>query len=97
MIEIFENEVVMLLIGVVVLTFILGNLQRLKSLPSSTILIGGFCMMLGSWILTVLEGLFWEELLNYLDHAFYAVGSILVAVWCWKVFGSGRETGKEAL
>lgn len=95
--EVYGNEIVMLLIGVGVLIFIQGNRQRLKSLPASNILIGGFCMMLGSWILTVLEGLFWETYLNYLDHALYAFGSILVAVWCWKVFGMGRETGKEAL
>jgi hypothetical protein len=96
-IEIFKNEVLMLIVGIVVLIFILVSRQRLKSLPASNILIGGFFMMLGSWILTVLEGIFWEELLNYLDHACYAIGSILVALWCWKVFGSGRETGKEAL
>ncbi|NIP24043.1 MAG: hypothetical protein GWN67_07555 [Phycisphaerae bacterium] len=98
-IEVFGNEVVMLMIGVGVLIFIHGNRRRLKSLPASNILITGYCMMLVSWILTVLEGLFgpfWEEWLNYLDHAFYAIGSIFVAVWCWKVFRSGRETGKEA-
>jgi hypothetical protein len=98
-IEIFVNEIVMLLIGVGVLIFILGNRPRLKSLPASNILIAAFCMMLGSWILTVLEGffLFWEHYLNYIDHGCYAVGSVLVAVWCWKVFGRDREAGKEAL
>jgi len=95
--EIFENEIVMLLIGVGVLIFILGSRPRLKSLPSSNILIAGFCMMLGSWIVTVLEGFFWEPFLNYIDHGCYAVGSVLVAVWCYKVFGSGKTTGKEAL
>jgi len=95
--EIFENEVVMLLIGVGVLIFILGSRTRLKSLPGSNILIAAFCMLLGSWILTVLEGFFWEPFLNYLDHGCYAVGSILVALWCWKVFGRGRPIGKEAL
>ena len=96
-IEIFENEIVMLLIGVCVLIFILGNRRRLKSLPASNILIAGFFMMLGSWILTVLEGFFWESFLIYIEHACYAVGSVLVAVWCWKVFGAGNPTRKEAL
>ncbi|MHC4084384.1 MAG: hypothetical protein ACYSWZ_01790 [Planctomycetota bacterium] len=99
-VEIHYNEIVMLLIGVGVLIFILGSRPRLKSLPASNILIAGFCMMLGSWILTVLEGffgLFWEHYLNYIDHGCYAIGSVLVALWCWRVFGRGRETGKEAL
>ena len=95
--EIFENEIVMLLIGVGVLIFIHGNRPRLKSLPASNILVAGFCMMLISWTMTVLEGFFWEPFLNYIDHACYAVGSVLVAVWCWKVFGRGRKTRKEAL
>lgn len=89
--EIFENEVVMLLIGVGVLIFIMGSRPRLKDLPASNILIMGFYLLLVSWILTVLEGFFWEELLNYLEHAFYAVSSVFVAVWCWKVFGSRKE------
>ncbi len=95
--EIFENEIVMLLIGVGVLIFILGSRQRLKGLPSSNILIAGFYLLLASWAVTVLEGFIWEELFNYIEHACYAVGSVLVAVWCWKVFGSGNPTRKEAL
>lgn len=90
-IEIFVNEIVMLLIGVCVLIFILGSRPRLKRLPASNILVAGFYMLLGSWILTVLEGFFWESYLNYIDHACYAVGSVLVALWCWKVFGSRKE------
>lgn len=89
--EIFENEVVMLLIGVGVLIFILGSRPRLKDLPASNILIMGFYLLLVSWILTVLEGFFWKELLNYMEHACYAVGSVFVAVWCWKVFGNRKE------
>ena len=95
--EIFGNEIVMLLIGVGVLIFILGSRPRLKSLPASNILIAGFFMLLGSWIVTVLEGFFWESFLNYIDHGCYAVGSVLMAVWCWKVFGAGNPTRKEAV
>ena len=98
--EIFENEVVMLLIGVGVLIFILGSRPRLKSLPASNILFAGFYVLLVSWVLTVLEGffgLFWEGVLNYIEHACHAVSAVLVAVWCWKVFGSGNPSRKEAL
>jgi hypothetical protein len=96
-IEIFENEVVMLLIGVGVLIFIVGSRARLKSLPASNLLISGFYVLLASWTVTVLEGFFWEGVLNYIEHGCNAVSAVFVALWCWKVFGSGRETGKEAL
>lgn len=90
--EIFENEVVMLSLGLGVLIFILGNRSRLKHLAASKILIVAFCMMLAGWVLTVLEGLFYEWLLNFFEHFCYAVSSIFVAGWCWKVFGKRRET-----
>ena len=86
--EIFENEVVMLLLGVGVLTFILGNRARLKQLTASKILIVAFYLLLAGWVLTVLEGFFWEGILNFVEHLCTAVSSVLVAAWCWKVFGS---------
>lgn len=95
-IEIFVNEIVMLLIGVCVLIFILGSWPRLKSLPASNILFAGFYVLLVSWVLTVLEGffgLFWEGILNYIEHSCQAASAVIVAVWCWKVFrGSPRDS-----
>jgi hypothetical protein len=86
-----ENELVMLLLGVGVLVFTLGNRFRLKRLPASKILCTGFYMLLAGWILTVLEGFCWKGVLNYLEHMCYAGSSLLMAVWCWKVFGSKKE------
>jgi hypothetical protein len=90
--EIFENEIVMLSLGVGVLIFILGSRARLKLLASSEILITAFYVLLAGWVLTVLEGLFYEWLLNFFEHLCYAVSAVLVAAWCWKVFGTRRET-----
>lgn len=89
--EIFENEVIMLLLGVGVLIFVLGSRLQLRRLPASNILILGFYFLFGGWVLTVLEGFFWQGPLNYLEHMCYAISSVLVAVWCWRVFGSGKE------
>jgi len=81
-----ENEIILLLLGTGVLIFLLGNRQKLRQIPVWKILIAGFCVILAGWVLTVLEGLFWKELLNILEHACYTAGSILMAVWCFKVF-----------
>jgi hypothetical protein len=86
-----ENEVVMLLIGVGVLFLILGNRFSLKRLPASKILFAGFYVLLAGWVLTVLEGFLWKGLLNYLEHLCYAGSSLLMAVWCWTVFGGKKE------
>ena len=86
-----ENEIIMLLIGVCILFFILGNRSRLNSLPSSKLLIMGFFVILSGWFLTVLEGFFWKGVLNILEHICYAGSSVLVALWCWRVFGRQEE------
>ena len=94
--EIFGNEIVMLSIGTGVLIFILSNRERLKHLGAYRILIASFCLMQAGWILTVLEGFFYEWLLNFLEHLCYAVSSILLMTWCWKVFGGGIPFYKSA-
>jgi uncharacterized membrane protein len=86
-----ENEIIMLLIGVGILFFILANRLRLNSLPASKMLILGFYVILAGWFLTVLEGFYWNGILNILEHICYAGSSVLVALWCWRVFGSRKE------
>ena len=94
--EIFGNEIVMLSIGMGVLIFILSNRARLKHLASYGIVIAAFCLMLVGWVLTVLEGFFFEWFLNFLEHLCYAAGSILLIAWCWKVFGGGIPFSKRS-
>ena len=79
------------LLGVGVFIFILTSRLRLKQIPSSNILIPAFYAAFAGWFLTVLEGFFWESFLNYLEHICYAASSVLVACWCWKVFGRKKE------
>jgi hypothetical protein len=86
-----ENEIVMLLLGVGVLILVLANRIRLKRVPASKILITGFYIFLAGWAMTVLEGFFWEDLLNYLEHICYAGSSLLMVIWCWKVFRGSRK------
>jgi hypothetical protein len=87
-----ENEVIMLLLGLGGLIFILANRLRLKRLPASNILIAGYYVLLAGWVLTVLEGLFWGEVLNFLEHLCYAGSAVLLAAWSWIVFG--KEEGQ---
>ncbi|MGB2631251.1 MAG: hypothetical protein WBD24_07200 [Candidatus Omnitrophota bacterium] len=87
-----ENEVLMFLLGAGVMIFIISNRQRVRSIPASNILFIGYAVLLAGWMLTILEGFFLEKVLNYLEHISYAVSSILIVVWCWKVFGRGRDT-----
>jgi len=86
-----ENEILMLIIGLGVFIFVLGNRSQLKRIPHADWLLLGFYMLLVGWVLTVAESFLWEGVLNFLEHACYAAGSVLLAVWCWKVFRDKRE------
>ncbi|MDO9462769.1 MAG: hypothetical protein Q7J61_03075 [Deltaproteobacteria bacterium] len=91
-----ENEVVTLLLGVGVLVFVIANRLQLQRLPGSRILISGFYVYLGGRILTVLEGFFWGEFLNFLEHLCSAGSNVLVAIWCWRVFRKGEVVYDES-
>lgn len=85
-----ENEIVLLILGIGVLVFVLGNRQRLQKIPASNFLLSGYYMMLAGWFLTVLEGFFLSNLINYLEHICYAASSIITSLWFLNVFGYGK-------
>ena len=86
-----QNEIIMLLLGVGCMIFIWANKQEVKRIPVSKTLTAGFYVLLAGYVLTILEGLFWEDLLNILEHICYATSSILMAVWCWKILPSKKD------
>lgn len=86
-----QNEIVMFLLGICVVIFTIANRTELKRLPAWKTFIAAFYTIFFSWIMTILEGFFLKEFLNYLEHIGYAVSSILLAFWCWQVFGSPKE------
>lgn len=88
---IHENEVLVLLLGMGVLAFILSNCSRLKYIQASKVLIAGFYVLLVGWILTILEGFFWQEYTNIFEHMCYAASSILICTWCGKIFRKERN------
>ena len=81
-----ENEIIMLLLAIGCTIFILVNKQKVKRIPVAKILIAGFYVLLAGYFFTILEDLLWKDFLNVLEHICYTASSILVAVWCWKIF-----------
>ncbi len=87
-----DNEVVMLLMAIGVLIFILVNRRLIMRIEAARVLVASFCVLLAAYVLTVLEGFFLEDLLNFLEHLCYAASSVLIALWCMKVF-KPKESG----
>jgi hypothetical protein len=86
-----ENEIIMLLLGMGVLILTRVNRVRLERIPASKFLVAVFYTLVTGWAMTVLEGFFWEDFLNHLEHICYAASSLLMALWCWKVFVGKHE------
>ncbi len=87
---IHNNEIILLILGLGVLIFFGVHRKRMQNIPKPGCFFSAFAVLTAGWVLTVLEGLFWPDLLNLLEHLCYALSSILLTVWCWTVL-SGRE------
>ena len=93
-----DNEVIMLLMAIGVLIFILVNRRLIMRIRAARVLIAAFCVLLAAYVLTVLEGFFlenlqpWGDLLNFLEHLCYTASSVLIALWCLRVF-KPKESG----
>ncbi len=87
-----DNEVVMLLMAIGVLIFILVNRRLIMRIEAAGVLVAAFCVLLAAYVLTVLEGFFLGDLLNFLEHLCYAASSVLIALWAMKVF-KPKESG----
>ena len=82
-----ENELVTLLVALGVLIFMSANVQRLRAIPAWSWFLGAYGVLTAGWILTVLEGFFWGEFLNLLEHLGYGASALLLVIWVWRGYG----------
>jgi hypothetical protein len=86
-----ENEAITLLLGLGMLLFIHTNRTRLQHLPASKTLLAAFYLLVAGWILTIVEGFFWQRALNFVEHLCYTGNAILLAAWCWQALARQGE------
>ena len=89
-----QNELVTLVLGMSVLGFFALGRVRIRELPRWGLFLLTYAVLCAGWVLTVLEGFFWPNTLNVLEHICYAVSSILFALWCWRIFSDQPEATK---
>jgi hypothetical protein len=64
----FDNEVIMLILGTGVLYYVLFNRYQIRRIPAWKWLAGSFLLMLTGWLFTVLEGFFLSYAFNLMEH-----------------------------
>ncbi|MBT4889535.1 MAG: hypothetical protein HON65_08290 [Rhodospirillales bacterium] len=87
---IYPFELLMMLIGLCGILVLAVFHHHFHKTSSSIWAVFGFCIFATGTILTVLEGFIWHDFLNYLEHSFYAISSISMAIWCWKLKKEGE-------
>ncbi|RJE71973.1 hypothetical protein BGP76_07790 [Reichenbachiella sp. MSK19-1] len=80
----YENEVLMLLISVIVLIFAIIYFKTLSRIPHWRYLMGSYALLMLGWLFTILEGFLFHLLFDYLEHIFYMLGSLCIFLWIWK-------------
>jgi hypothetical protein len=63
-----ENEMIMIVIGLTLLVFLVLNYRQLKQTPFFQLLFVSYCLSTTGWMMTVLEGFFFEASLNFIEH-----------------------------
>jgi hypothetical protein len=69
------------------------NFSFLKRLPRRSLILCSFGLVALSAFCTVAESLVFPEVLNYVEHLSFMAAAILLAAWCWCVFGSKKREG----
>ena len=91
----YDNEVVMLILGSGVLYFVLYNYKQIKRIYEWKWLFSAFCFIMAGWFFTVIEGFFLARAFNILEHSSYMISAIILAVWCIKV-SYGRKEDRQS-
>ena len=86
-----HDELIMLIISLIVVIQVVANFQLLRRVPNHLLLLGSFALVAFSTFCTVVEGLVFPEVLNYLEHLSFMSATILFAVWSGCVFGSKKR------
>lgn len=76
-----ENEFITFMICLGVLIFFTVNYQKLRKISGSRMLFISFTLYTCGWFFTVIEGIIFEEIFNFIEHICYISSSGVMVVW----------------
>ena len=80
------SEITVLAVALAAGIFMLGHREWLRQQHFSTTAIMWFVLQLLAWSFTVLEGFFYANLFNFLEHLFYAAAAVVALISCHCLF-----------
>ncbi|MBN1413760.1 MAG: hypothetical protein JW973_01565 [Bacteroidales bacterium] len=89
-----ENELVMLILGIGVLVFTFIFKEKIRRIFGWKNLLAGFYILLLAWVFTIAEGFLWNSFMNVLEHIFYSISTIVLAIWCFRLSIGNKKVVK---
>ncbi len=81
-----SNEIVTLILGICMVLFFFANRRQIRTFPQPVLYLASYATLVVAWLFTVAEGFVWPESLNYLEHVFYMLSSLLFFTWVTVVY-----------
>lgn len=86
-----DNELIMLILGIGVLTLTIIYKVEIKRIFGWKNLIFSFYLLLAASVFTVAEAFLWNFYLNLAEHLCYSASAVAIAVWCLRVSLSNKR------
>jgi hypothetical protein len=91
----YDNEVVMLILGAGVFGFVWLNYPRIRRITAWKWLLLSFYLMMAGWCFTILEGFVMAQVFNYMEHICYLLSAVVLAYWCRRIMREKREDNES--
>jgi len=82
------SEIIVFLVVLLCTGIVCRFWEKLQRIPFATILFTAFFLLLAGLIMTILEGFIFKDTLNIIEHLCYAISSVSLVFWTWKVFAA---------
>ena len=90
-----ENEVIMLILGIGILSLISVYRSKIKRVFAYETILIAFYLLIASWICTILEDIFFYRIMNLLEHVFFAASAVVTLIWCWRVASRQKQEARQ--
>ncbi len=88
-----ENEVILFILATGVLFSIIAYQKRIFTMLGCCCLVMAYYVLYAGWAFTILEGFFFEDIMNGLEHLCYTLSMVFVAIWSCKTFRKEKSNG----
>ncbi|MHA2104152.1 MAG: hypothetical protein ACW981_12055 [Candidatus Hodarchaeales archaeon] len=81
-----NNELVAFTLGIIVIFLLFLSRKEIRHIPNVNLILISFLFRLFSLFLTNIEGFYYPDISNMLEHTFTVLSALFFISWCWITF-----------